>query len=108
VLDGDDAYLRALDDVHDATRTPGAEVLFFCSDDRATRPGEHEAEQRISAACQRTALAALAVGRAIGRTVPAASEQPPHTRLISGLPHGGDDDDQKRALQFPDTKNTAR
>jgi transcriptional regulator with XRE-family HTH domain len=49
VLEGEDAYLRALDDVYHATRKAGGEVLFFCSDDRATRPGEEEAEERIRA-----------------------------------------------------------
>ena len=48
-LDGEDAYLRALDDVYHATRKSGGEVLFFCSDDRATRPGEEAAEERIRA-----------------------------------------------------------
>jgi transcriptional regulator with XRE-family HTH domain len=47
VLDGEDAYLRMLDDVHQVTRKAGGEVLFFCSDDRSTRPGEEEAEERI-------------------------------------------------------------
>ena len=42
-----DAYLRMLDDVHQVTRSLGGEVLFFCSDDRSTRPGEEEAEERI-------------------------------------------------------------
>lgn len=47
VLDGEDAYLQMLDDVFQATRKSGGEVLFFCSDDRSTRPGEEEAEERI-------------------------------------------------------------
>ena len=47
VLEGEDAYLRMLDDVHQVTRKAGGEVLFFCSDDRSTRPGEEEAEERI-------------------------------------------------------------
>jgi transcriptional regulator with XRE-family HTH domain len=47
VLDGEDAYLHMLDDVFHATRKGGGEVLFLCSDDRATRPGEEEAEERI-------------------------------------------------------------
>jgi transcriptional regulator with XRE-family HTH domain len=46
-LDGEGAYLRTLDDVYHATRKTGGEVLFFCSDDRATRPGEEDAEERI-------------------------------------------------------------
>lgn len=46
-LEGEDAYLRTLDDVYHATRKSGGEVLFFCSDDRATKPGEEEAEERI-------------------------------------------------------------
>jgi transcriptional regulator with XRE-family HTH domain len=49
VLDSEDAYLRMLDDVHQVTRKAGGEVLFFCSDDRSTRPGEEEAEERIRA-----------------------------------------------------------
>src|SRR5205823_11701715 len=49
VLEGDDAYLRMLDDVYYATKKHGGEVLFFCADDRATRPGEQEAEERIRA-----------------------------------------------------------
>ena len=49
VLEGDDAYIRMLDDVYYATKKGGGEVLFFCSDDSATRPGEHEAEERIRA-----------------------------------------------------------
>jgi transcriptional regulator with XRE-family HTH domain len=49
VLEGEDAYLRMLDDVHQVTRNAGGEVLFFCSDDRWTRPGEEEAEERIRA-----------------------------------------------------------
>jgi hypothetical protein len=49
VLDGDDAYAQVLDDVFHATRQAGSEVLFFCSDDRATRPGEYDAEKRIRA-----------------------------------------------------------
>ena len=48
-LEGDDAYLRTLDDLHYATQKKGGEVLFFCSDDRSTRPGEQEAEERIRA-----------------------------------------------------------
>jgi transcriptional regulator with XRE-family HTH domain len=47
VLEGEDAYLRMLDDVFQATRKTAGEVLFFCSDDRSTRPGEEEAEERI-------------------------------------------------------------
>jgi hypothetical protein len=49
ILEGEDAYLRMLDDVYDTSRKSGDEVLFFCSDDRAERPGEREAEQRIRA-----------------------------------------------------------
>ena len=50
VLEGEDAYMRALDDVYHATRKSGGEVLFFCADDRTTQPGEEEAEERIRAA----------------------------------------------------------
>jgi transcriptional regulator with XRE-family HTH domain len=49
VLEGDDAYLHALDDVHHATRRTGGEVLFLCADDRSMRAGEEEAEERIRA-----------------------------------------------------------
>jgi transcriptional regulator with XRE-family HTH domain len=48
-LEGDDAYLLMLDDVYYATNKTGGEVLFFCADDRAMRPGEQELEQRIRA-----------------------------------------------------------
>lgn len=47
VLEGEDAYLRMLDDVYYATHKTGGEVLWFCSSDRCTLPGEYEAEVRI-------------------------------------------------------------
>jgi hypothetical protein len=48
VLTGADAYLHMLGDVYAATRNVSvAEVL--CSDDRAARPGEQEAERGIRA-----------------------------------------------------------
>lgn len=47
ILEGEDAYLRMLDDIYYATHKTGGEVLFFCSDDRSTRKGEYEAEERI-------------------------------------------------------------
>jgi transcriptional regulator with XRE-family HTH domain len=50
VLEGDDAYLRMLDDITYVTHKSGGEVLFFCADDRSTRPGEQEIEERIRAA----------------------------------------------------------
>jgi len=46
-LEGDDAYLRMLDDVYYATYKTAAEVLFFCADDRSTQPGEQELEERL-------------------------------------------------------------
>jgi transcriptional regulator with XRE-family HTH domain len=49
-LEGDDAYLQMLDDIYYATHKAGGEVLFFCADDRSTRPGEQELEERIRAA----------------------------------------------------------
>lgn len=50
VLEGDDAYLRMLDDIYYTLQKSGGEVLFFCADDRAAREGEHEIEERIRAA----------------------------------------------------------
>lgn len=47
IFEGDDAYLRMLDDVYYATYKKGGEVLFFCSSDLFSTPGEHEAEVRI-------------------------------------------------------------
>jgi transcriptional regulator with XRE-family HTH domain len=47
VLEGDDAYLKMLDDIYYAVHKTGGEVLFFYSNDRHTRAGEYEAEVRI-------------------------------------------------------------
>jgi len=46
ILEGENAYMRMLDDVLQTTKK-GGEVLFFCSDDRATRPNEIDMEQMI-------------------------------------------------------------
>jgi hypothetical protein len=47
IFEGEDAYLRMLDDVYYATYKKGGEVLFFCSSDLFSTKGEHEAEVRI-------------------------------------------------------------
>jgi transcriptional regulator with XRE-family HTH domain len=47
ILEGEDAYLRTLDDVYYATHKTGGEVLFLYSSDVFTAKGEHEAEIRI-------------------------------------------------------------
>ena len=46
-LEGEDAYLRMLDDVYYATHKKGGEVLFLYSSDQFSTPGEHETEIRI-------------------------------------------------------------
>jgi transcriptional regulator with XRE-family HTH domain len=47
VLEGEDAYLKMLDDIYYAIHKSGGEVLFMYSSDRHTHPGEYEAELRI-------------------------------------------------------------
>lgn len=47
ILEGEDAYMRMLDDVFYVTSKRAGEVLWAYGDDRSVRPGELEAEERI-------------------------------------------------------------
>jgi transcriptional regulator with XRE-family HTH domain len=46
-VEGEDAYLRMLDDVYYVTHKKGGEVLFLYSSDQFSTQGEHDAEIRI-------------------------------------------------------------
>ena len=47
IIEGENAYLRMLDDIYYATQKPGGEVLWMCSSDAFEHPGENEAEIRL-------------------------------------------------------------
>jgi transcriptional regulator with XRE-family HTH domain len=47
VLEGEDAYLDMLEDVHKTLHKKGGEVLWLCSNDQVPLKGEYEAEVRI-------------------------------------------------------------